>query len=588
MAKYLLSVISSVIVFVPLTRAQSVPSHTWKLADMKPRGITETSTGSRREVEILPAQSACGLAKCKFDVYYFRGAHFDASDAARKNILFVSGGPGQIVSREPPERRPLHFLEADHNVFYFDIRGAGLSTIDGDNKYDRFLRGDYVVNDIEQIRLKELGPSTPWDAIYAHSAGTVIAQKYAAKQGPGKVRRVILSAPIAKHRDTELARLSMIVSNLEQIYKNYRNSSSCPIGIGLFEALGFSETPDDLCFVRTEQVAAIKRRLTDTLTQFNKSYGSVGFVLQNHEELLRNDKEFAAAHRFPVAFSRALRVLEQFGAPEKGLGYSSDIKKKQVDAVLLIGYYLSFESGDLPDPEVKCNKNAPFWAGLRGAVLDIWPRAYCKRLNKVKSQTGESPNVSVRANEAFGIYDGVSRSVFGMLKQHKLVDKQTNCFTGKDFLHFATNAQGSNTKVAREAAKKIGVGVDDRFCPWNPTTSENKHGVPTLILKGGADAAINGCQAEDIFNDALTGQRILIEFHGAGHSMQLPIRETEAGQAEEGQLISSVVQLVLETAPADFSKVAKKKTVQMIKERKRGEVHSSDEMNGHRLKCKPS
>ena len=54
--------------------------------------------------------------------------------------------------------------------------------------------------------------SRPWDTIYAHSWGTVIAQRYAAKYGgpnepAPKVKSLILSAPVDRHRaDTHLAR----------------------------------------------------------------------------------------------------------------------------------------------------------------------------------------------------------------------------------------------------------------------------------------------------------------------------------------------------------------------------------------------
>jgi hypothetical protein len=567
--------------------AQPPVSHTWKLADMKPEGIGETSTGSTKEVEILPGKGACGLPRCRFDLYYFKGANFNPNDSARKNILYIPGGPGQIVDRE---NRSLGSLEADHNLLYFDIRGAGLSTIDGDNKYDKFLRSDYVISDIEEIRLKELGSSKAWDAIYAHSAGTVIAQKYAARF-PGKVSRLILSAPISRQRDTELARISMVASNLEEIYKTYQGHSHlCSPVIGFIgRAMGlFSEEPtDDLCFVQPQQRAAINKRFIDMLTAFNKLYGSVGFVIQNHEELIR-DEDFRQTNRYPEAFFKAVKVLENFGAPGEGLIYTEDIKEQQIDAGLLIGYYLSFEERDLPaNPNSPCKTNAPFWAGLDSEFFEKAKlrKIFCERLNNAKSKSRKPSPSSVRANEVLGVYDGVSRSVFGMLEQQQLVDRNTNCFRGKELINFARNAQANTSKVAREAAGKIGVEPDDRFCPWNPTIQDNKHSVPTLILKGMADALINGCQAEDIFNDALTGQRVLIEFRGAGHSMRLPMSVDDVSDGG-GQLDSTVVNIVLNVRPADFSKIITHRTIKMIKQLNRGEAHASDETSANRLTCK--
>ncbi len=60
----------------------------------------------------------------------------------------------------------LELLEADgHNVAYLHVRGSGLSQIPQPNKFDRLLRADYVVEDIEKLRVKLLGNDIPWDAI---------------------------------------------------------------------------------------------------------------------------------------------------------------------------------------------------------------------------------------------------------------------------------------------------------------------------------------------------------------------------------------------------------------------------------------
>jgi hypothetical protein len=68
----------------------------------------------------------------------------------------------------------------------------------------------------------------------------------------------------------------------------------------------------------------------------------------------------------------------------------------------------------------------------------------------------------------------------------------------------------------KNQARKIGVSADDQLCPWNP--ARIIHAVQTLVLKGGADAVIAGCQAEDFFNDGLPkGNRVLLEFPGMGH-----------------------------------------------------------------------
>src|SRR5215467_1079685 len=66
------------------------------------------------------------------------------------NILFIPGGPGTIPTLDQSDpRNRLEILEGEHNVAYFHVRGSGLSRVDPSNRYDRFLRADYVVEDIE-------------------------------------------------------------------------------------------------------------------------------------------------------------------------------------------------------------------------------------------------------------------------------------------------------------------------------------------------------------------------------------------------------------------------------------------------------
>src|SRR5215510_11406996 len=111
-----------------------------------------------------------------------------------KNILFIPGGPGTIPILDQGDINRLEILEKiGCNIAYFHVRGSGRSRIDPSNQYDRFLRADYVVKDIEKLRLK-LNLSA-WDAIWGESHGTLIAQKYAHKYGTDKVKKLILVGP---------------------------------------------------------------------------------------------------------------------------------------------------------------------------------------------------------------------------------------------------------------------------------------------------------------------------------------------------------------------------------------------------------
>ena len=133
----------------------------------------------------MPKDIDCHDDPCKFDLYYFFGKGFNLARPERKNILFIAGGPGALVDNVNQMGRMLGYLEAHHNVVYFDLRGGGRSVIPASNRFDRFLRAEYVADDIEKIRKAVLN-RRPWDAIYSHSWGALPAQLYAARFGPQK------------------------------------------------------------------------------------------------------------------------------------------------------------------------------------------------------------------------------------------------------------------------------------------------------------------------------------------------------------------------------------------------------------------
>src|SRR5262245_65897516 len=109
----------------------------------------------------------------------------------------------------------------------------------------------------------------PWDAIYAHSWGTIVAQRYASKY-PEMVRRLILSAPVSRGHgdDTESARRQMIINNLIDIYRRHRTpncawTESHPI-VREFQAPGpIFRQMDNFCFLDDEdQITLIRRNLS--------------------------------------------------------------------------------------------------------------------------------------------------------------------------------------------------------------------------------------------------------------------------------------------------------------------------------------
>ena len=133
-----------------------------------------------------------------FDLYYF--VRMPAKGKATKTVLFCAGGPGQIVYGPMSGLTFADFLtDNGYNVVYFHQRGAGFSQIPASNRYDRFLKTEYAVKDIEEIRRDFLGESGKWDAIIGWSYGTVVAQQYAHFHRD-HVERLILIAPMSRHK----------------------------------------------------------------------------------------------------------------------------------------------------------------------------------------------------------------------------------------------------------------------------------------------------------------------------------------------------------------------------------------------------
>jgi pimeloyl-ACP methyl ester carboxylesterase len=128
----------------------------------------------------------------QFLLYYFTTQPFDAS---KPTVLFIAGGPGIVTTDDDPL---VQSLTGEYNVVYFHPRGSGFSQFPESNWYDRYLRIKFAVKDIERIR-NQLGIEY-WDAIVAHSAGTVLAQQYAGTfGGMNRLRKLVLMAPLSRH-----------------------------------------------------------------------------------------------------------------------------------------------------------------------------------------------------------------------------------------------------------------------------------------------------------------------------------------------------------------------------------------------------
>jgi len=134
--------------------------------------------------------------------------------------------------------------------------------------------------------------------------------------------------------------------------------------------------------------------------------------------------------------------------------------------------------------------------------------AFNDKLIKAQQSIAEdtSPK-SERAYWVFGVYDGISRWILEFMK-----DK-----VNRDGFFRTEDIASSLTGASRFFAEKIGIVPGEPIYPWNP--GYYKHNVPTLILKGGADAVTAGGQAESFYKDGLSNKKdsVLMEIPGMGH-----------------------------------------------------------------------
>jgi pimeloyl-ACP methyl ester carboxylesterase len=492
----------------------------WSKAEMGPPGDAESN---RLRLSLLPdGQQPAGFScseksPCDFQLAYFLGNGFDLDRRQRRNILYIPGGPGAIVDSENGSAT-LRLLEKKHNVVYFHPRGMAQSAIDGRKEYDQFLRAGYVVEDIEKLRQAVL-KIRPWDAIYAHSWGTVIAQRYAAKYGNAKVSSLILSGPVDRHRsDTQEARTRMTVDNLRAIFNYYRSQGApncqCASSAFLRPLVTDFSSPqitilesrlgpsDNFCFVQSTTIEQIVKKLEQIIPEIEEHYGSADVVVDHFSDLKADANFQNRFGKFPVEFFLGLRFLQMSGAPEKdGLVFTAE-SRNRVSAALLVAHALT------ADNPSRCSLKSKLFAD---AAPDC---EYCERIRAAREEmrARAGNRESRRGNYVYGVYDGVARWISIMMGEK-------GCFLGKDMAAFANQAS-DDKRFGRDQAKRVGVVAEERICPWNP--ADFLHEVPALLIKGSRDAIVAGCQAEDFFSKGLKeGRRVLFEFRGLGHDLSV-------------------------------------------------------------------
>src|SRR5262249_49151860 len=83
-----------------------------------------------------------------------------------------------------------------YNVVHIHTRGVGMSQIEASNRYDKYLRNEYIIGDAEAVRV-DLG-ITQWDAVIGQSYGTLLANEYAARF-PRHVGRLLLTGTATRN-----------------------------------------------------------------------------------------------------------------------------------------------------------------------------------------------------------------------------------------------------------------------------------------------------------------------------------------------------------------------------------------------------
>ena len=575
---YILACVISIVLGTACTLPlESSGNRRWTMSDMiklAEQGTAEArvnelqaATGHRLPVRLdggSNSAATCEATEC-FRLYYFVGKSFNRNDINRKNILFIPGGPGNIT---PREQGLASILEADYNVVYLDLRGIALShfgndpdvqnsDIQFDRNFDRFLRANYIIQDIDHIRRAALGSEAKWHAIYGHSYGTVIAQQYASSHA-SFVERLILSAPINRHKETDSARTDRVLRNLDNVYNLivFENpAAEClrggedvfaelekyiqqgmrppepklkkivPIKVALGSLIPTVLCNDDFSFLDSTRIQNIKAKLKDVYSQIEKHYGSVNFLTLNFDKV-RKEKDFRNRFPYPEAFFVALTQVQRLGSPElEGNVYAEEIGHF-VRVAMVLGYYSMFDLSKAEDrrdsSRMECTVNAPFLQNVTS--LDD-KKKLCDRIALAIRDTKSVSGIeSRRALYVLGLYDGIFRWVFTLLDTK--LETSASCPNG--FIraqHLAEFLAGTSRKMLRDEFLRVGISdPNEEICSWNP--ARFKHGVQTLILKGAADAITAGGQAEEFFYDGLRNrgrQGVLVEFGGMGHDPNVPI-----------------------------------------------------------------
>jgi pimeloyl-ACP methyl ester carboxylesterase len=414
---------------------------------------------------------------------------------AKKTVLFVSGGPGQMAL--PTDGTYAEFLvEDEFNIVYFHLRGSGFSQIHPSNEFDKYLRTSYAVEDIEEIRqdlvrggfMREDGK---WDAIIAYSYGTVLTQMYAYRY-ENKVDKVVLIAPLTR---TVMSEVNQARDNLrrtlDKIYKATDRVPSLTLVSGKMTSIldvrgtEFSDlSPGDKQRILDEIFGSTNIfgiHDPGLLERAETAFGNIQFVVDHYANLKkRGELSRYKLEKYDCSVFQQLRLLRLYGwyGKRTALNAQKDIGRILRDGIIK----------DSIDGKDDCQREGPL-----------------------------SVNSSERAFYTINNWDGIS---VRLLREW--------VFNGRSDIRGALRksaGEAHENRRVNDSIEKVGMDENEIFEAWDPL--RYKHNRPTLILSGDADPIATGDQVRDFHKNALSGSRMLIRFPGVGHEISLPELSSE-------------------------------------------------------------
>ena len=242
-----------------------------------------------------------------FDLYYF--VRMPTTGRAVKSILYLPGGPGEFIPGPFNYVTIADFLVNNgYNVVYFHARGTGFSQIPTSNRYDKFLKTSYVIEDIEAvrqdlIRQNFLRKDGKWDAVIGYSYGTVVAQQYAGTY-KSNLERLILIGVQSRH--------GFQSSNdaFAEITRNIRDTNRFTLE-KIFQRTKFNDLrPDTKSDIIDQAYGTDNKKGIFQIAE--EKFGSLGFLISEYCEL-KDRKELGELEKYGQQFFRALRSLRLVG-----------------------------------------------------------------------------------------------------------------------------------------------------------------------------------------------------------------------------------------------------------------------------------